>query len=354
MRIALNNGWEFTEQFSQPFLNMEITEGVVSVRLPHTCRQTPYDYFDEGIYQMVCGYRRKLEIPEAWTGKRLFLTIGAAGHFAEVYLNGEKLTEHRCGYTAFRVELTDFARFGGENDLVIRLDTRETLNQPPFGFVVDYMTYGGLYREVFLEIKEAACISDVFLKPELNVESGEGILRGAVTLDGAEGEGYALRQSITDCESGAILARGSTRLRSSSVHTRLRAGEVKPWDTVHANLYLVTTELMKDRKILDRVETRVGFRQAEFRKDGFYLNGEKRRLRGLNRHQSYPYVGYAMPASMQRMDADILKTELGLNAVRLAFTTESPEACARIAESYLHGGEPPAQFTRGLYYRGVE
>ncbi len=273
MRIALNNGWEFTEQFSQPFLNMEITEGVVSVRLPHTCRQTPYDYFDEGIYQMVCGYRRKLEIPEAWTGKRLFLTIGAAGHFAEVYLNGEKLAEHRCGYTAFRVELTDFARFGGENDLVIRLDTRETLNQPPFGFVVDYMTYGGLYREVFLEVKEAACISDVFLKPELNVESGEGILRGAVTLDGAEGEGYALRQSITDCESGAILARGSTRLRNSSVHTRLRAGEVKPWDTVHANLYLVTTELMKDRKILDRVETRVGFRRAEFRKDGFYLNG---------------------------------------------------------------------------------
>ena len=77
MRIALNNGWEFTEQFSQPFLNMEIMEGVVSVRLPHTCRQTPYDYFDEGIYQMVCGYRRKLAIPESWTGKRLFLRRGA-------------------------------------------------------------------------------------------------------------------------------------------------------------------------------------------------------------------------------------------------------------------------------------
>ena len=59
-----------------------------------------------------------------------------------------------------------------------------------------------------------------------------------------------------------------------------------------------------------------GFREAGFRKDGFYLNGKKLRLRGLNRHQSYPYVGYAAPASMQIFDADILKKELGVNAVR--------------------------------------
>ena len=332
MRIALNNGWEFTEKFSQPFLDMEPAEDAIQVRLPHTCRQTPFDYFDEGIYQMLCGYRRKLEIPEIWEGKRLFLNVGAAGHFAEVFFNGEKLAEHRCGYTAFRVELTEHAHFGSENTLVIRLDTKETLNQPPFGFVVDYMTYGGLYREVFLEVKETACISDVFLKPDLNIESGEGILRGVVTLDGAGGNDYALRQSITDCSSGAILARGSTRLRSGSVHTRLRAGEVKAWSTVHPHLYLVTTELMKDRKILDRVETRVGFRKAEFRKDGFYLNGEKLRLRGLNRHQSWSYVGYAMPESMQRMDADILKKELGLNAVRTSHYPQSQHFIDRCDE----------------------
>ena len=123
MRIALNNGWEFTEKFSQPFLDMEPAEDAIQVRLPHTCRQTPFDYFDEGIYQMLCGYRRKLEIPEIWEGKRLFLNVGAAGHFAEVFFNGEKLAEHRCGYTAFRVELTEHAHFGSENTLVIRLDT---------------------------------------------------------------------------------------------------------------------------------------------------------------------------------------------------------------------------------------
>ena len=332
MRIALNDGWEFTEKYSQAFLMMERVDDVKEVRLPHTCRETPYDYFDEKIYQMLCGYRRKLEIPSEWEGKRLLLTIGAAGHYAEVFFNGVRVAEHRCGYTAFRVELTAQARFGASNDLVIRLDTRENLNQPPFGFVVDYMTYGGLYREVFLDVKEQAFISDVFLKPQLELETGTGVLRGAVTFDGVEGSGYALRQSISFPDTGAVLARGSTRLKGSSIHTRIRAGEVRPWDTESPNLYLVTTELMKDREIIDRVETRIGFRLADFRSDGFYLNGKKCLIRGLNRHQSYPYVGYAMPESMQKMDADILKRELGVNAVRTSHYPQSQHFIDRCDE----------------------
>ncbi len=91
MRIALNDGWEFTEKYSQAFLMMERVDDVKEVRLPHTCRETPYDYFDEKIYQMLCGYRRKLEIPSEWEGKRLLLTIGAAGHYAEVFFNGVRV-----------------------------------------------------------------------------------------------------------------------------------------------------------------------------------------------------------------------------------------------------------------------
>ena len=67
----------------------------------------------------------------------------------------------------------------------------------------------------------------------------------------------------------------------------------------------------------------VGFRTIEFRADGFYLNGQRIKLRGLNRHQSYPYVGYAMPDSMQREDVRILKDELACNIVR---TSHYPQA----------------------------
>ena len=74
---------------------------------------------------------------------------------------------------------------------------------------------------------------------------------------------------------------------------------------------------------MDERIDRIGFRRAEFKKDGFYLNGKKIKLRGLNRHQSYPYVGYAMPKSMQQLDADILKRELGVNAVRTSHYPQS-------------------------------
>jgi beta-galactosidase len=80
------------------------------------------------------------------------------------------------------------------------------------------------------------------------------------------------------------------------------------------------------------VETRIGFRDAQFRTDGFYLNGKKIKLRGLNRHQSYPYTGYAMPASVQRYDADILKNELGCNIVRTSHYPQSPHFIDRCDE----------------------
>ena len=76
----------------------------------------------------------------------------------------------------------------------------------------------------------------------------------------------------------------------------------------------------------------MGFRDVEFEKNGFFLNGKKLKLRGLNRHQSYPYVGYAMPKSMQEMDAEVLKYELGLNLVRTSHYPQSQHFVNRCDE----------------------
>ncbi|MBR4412136.1 MAG: glycoside hydrolase family 2 protein, partial [Lachnospiraceae bacterium] len=106
------------------------------------------------------------------------------------------------------------------------------------------------------------------------------------------------------------------------------------WDTVHPNLYILR-RVLKDAagKIVDENRVRFGFRSAVFKADGFYLNGENFKIRGLNRHQSYPYVGYAMPKSAQANDAKILKEELGLNAVRTSHYPQSHyflDACDEI------------------------
>ena len=162
-RIPLNRGWEFTETFSEAFLRGEGAGETVC--LPHTCREVPYSYFDDAVYQMDCAYRRRLTVPESWAGKRVFLLIGAAGHRARVYLDGARLSEHKCGYTAFRTELPGLVP-GKEALLTIEVDSRESVDQPPFGFVIDYLTFGGLYREVWLEITEQTFLDDVFVKTD--------------------------------------------------------------------------------------------------------------------------------------------------------------------------------------------
>jgi len=311
--IDLNRGWLFSEDFND-------FSHPVTVSLPHTCCETPYDYFDESVYQMVCGYRRTLAVPAEWAGRRVFLCVGAAGHSAEVFVDGVRLAEHRCGYTAFRAELTDALTPGKPAELSIRVDSRETQDIPPFGHVIDYMTYGGLYREVWLEVTEPTCLEDIFVRP-----GADGALRGTVTLGGEVRAGMTLRQRAETGEA-------RTPVSGTETDFFLHVPDAKRWDIDEPNLYTLVTELWEGDSLLDRVETRFGFREAEFRADGFYLNGRKVRLVGLNRHQSFPYVGYAMPASMQRYDADILKNELGCNAVRTSHYPQSPHFIDRCDE----------------------
>jgi len=165
MRIYLNEGWKFSEIFELAMCDADYDDvSMKEVRLPHTNRELPFHYFDEHEYQMVCGYRRIFAAKPEWKNKRVFVTFEGIAHSAKVFLNGKKLMEHHCGYTAFTAELTDALAWETENVLAVEVDTTEQQNIPPFGYVVDYMTYGGIYRDVYMEIKEQSYILDVFVR----------------------------------------------------------------------------------------------------------------------------------------------------------------------------------------------
>lgn len=329
--IALNRGWEFTREPDEGFFAGKPAE-CEAVELPHTVCVTPLNYFDEHDYQMISGYRRTVTLPESARGKHVFLYIGAAAHYAEVFVDGKLAGSHKGGYTAFRVELTDMLRPGVPAVLAVSVDSRETLDIPPFGHVIDYMTYGGLYREVWLELRGESYIEDVFAAPSLpegytlGASAAEGRIESRLTLCGADG--LTVRQTVS--LSGQAPAAEKT-FGAGEVCV-LTVPDVQPWDIDSPVLYTLCTELIKDGEVIDKVETRIGFRRSEFRVDGYYLNGRRVKLRGLNRHQSFPYVGYAMPRSMQRYDADILKNELGLNAVRTSHYPQSPHFIERCDE----------------------
>ena len=100
---------------------------------------------------------------------------------------------------------------------------------------------------------------------------------------------------------------------------------LRVWDLADPALYTLEVELLRDGEAIDLCRHRVGFRAAQWRPEGFFLNGRRVIVRGLNRHQAYPWQGYAMPARVQRRDAEILKRELGVNLVR---TSHYPQAKA--------------------------
>ena len=333
-RFYLNDDWLFTEQFEDSLAAPEYPENTLQpVRLPHTCKETPFHYFDESIYQMVSGYRRHLLIPKDWQGKQILLTFEGAAHDSTVFCNGKKVGEHHCGYTAFTVDLTDNVLYGQDNLLCVRLDSRENLNVPPFGYVIDYMTYGGIYRDVRLEVKEKVSLSDIFVHTAIDFKSSPvtAQITSEITLTESN-ENVTIRQYYMPKSTAAAQETWNLLCEQTvSADTNcdkeiaLTASITDPllWDTEEANLYILKTQLYQDDALLDETETTFGIREAVFKKDGFYLNGRKVRIRGLNRHQSYPYVGYAMPKSMQRLDADLLKKELGLNAVRTSHYPQS-------------------------------
>ncbi len=352
-RIDLNNGWLFTPVWSEEFcLGTDSGDGLETVRLPHTCKEVPFHYFDESLYQIVCGYRHVISAPESWAGKRVLLHVGAAGHSAEVYLNGARIGGHRCGYTAFTVELTGHLEPGRDNLLAIRVDARESQDIPPFGYVIDYMTFGGLYREVSLEVTEPVFLEDVFAKPIVTAalpqedeDQVSALLESEIMVNGAEkdaGEMY-FRQRLYEgrtADAGKLAAETLVPAESCRTETRTvhgedrmvrvfetRCGAVRLWSVERPFLYTLRTDLLEKRdggeRLIDSRVVTLGFRSAVFYRDGFYLNGKKLKLVGLNRHQSFPYVGYAMPASQQRLDADICKYELGLNAVRTSHYPQS-------------------------------
>ena len=306
-RVYLNDGWRFA-------FDNNSTE-TVEVRIPHTVKETPFHYFSEDEYQSVSRYEKTIFAPEGLRGDKILLTFEGVAHGCKVYLNGESLGTHNCGYTAFTFNIEDKLKYGEGNELVVVVDSRESLNIPPFGNVIDYMTYGGIYRDVYIDVKPSTYISDVFAKPRA---SGE--LTSEIKIVGEISPDMRVKQSIVIKNSPVLIAEMAAKTDMTLSNLVF---PITPWDIDNPVLYTLTTGLYKGEKLVDTHEMKIGFRDAEFRKDGFYLNGKKLKIRGLNRHQSYPYVGYAMPKSMQEMDAEVLKYELGLNTVRTSHYPQS-------------------------------
>ena len=305
-KYSLNFDWKYNPTFSAEMVNKDYDDSKFqTVDIPHANKELPLNYFDEKSYQFISCYRKRFDVKKN-KNMRYILHFEGAAVYSRVYLNGEFIGEYKGAYNAFTFDITDKVK-AKDNLLVVELDSTERNEIPPFGNVVDYLVYGGIYREVWLEEVADVYIDNAFVRT-LNVLQPKKVMDIDVTL--SESTEGTLTFSLYDGDQK--IGEKSTDFKGRVINAKWSVDNIKLWDIEEPKLYTLTVKLNES----DEIAVRFGFRECRFMKDGFYLNGKKIKIRGLNRHQSYPYVGYAMPASVQKADADLLKYELGVNLVR--------------------------------------
>ncbi|MBN1590863.1 MAG: glycoside hydrolase family 2 protein [Pirellulales bacterium] len=300
------------------------------VDLPHTWNIA--DCFDDepGYHRGVGWYRREFTVPENWRGKRVVLRFEAACMVATVWVNGELLGQHKGSWTPFEFDVTDLVEPGSKRNLVaVQVDNRWRRDVPPH--FMDFNIMGGLHREVYLIATDPAhIVSTRVTTPEVSASQAVVALETEIRNDGDKPktlgisvaiEGPGLSEPIVLSSSPAVVRPGQTLLVKQKAEP---IQNPKLWSPDEPNLYRVSFRLCSGGRVVDDVENPLGFRWFEFdAKRGFVLNGKLTKLRGVNRHDDYPGLGWALPQSRQIEDMKLIK-ELGANFVRLAHYPQHP------------------------------
>ena len=326
--FPLNHKWLYSDKVAPNATTQQFDDrAFVKVTIPHTNRVLPWHGFDDKDYQFISIYRRHFKLPADVSGRRVFADFGGVMTAATVVINGQKLGEYRGGYTPFSFELTQHINWKGDNVLAVQVDSTERNDIPPFGGNIDYLTFGGIYRDVALRVVGDTFIENVFAKP-INVLKDDRSVNVRCYLNSKSTPSGSLKIECQLSDGDRVIAtKRSDVLPVSQEHydvTLSNLGSLELWDQDHPKLYQVRVSLLENDRAIDHYETRIGFREARFTPEGFHLNGKHIKLRGLNRHQTFPFVGQAMPARVQRRDAWILKKELKCNIVRTSHYPQSP------------------------------
>jgi len=341
MVFPINRNWRYNRSFVEGAHSREFDDsGFERVVVPHTNVRLPWHSFDDKQYEFVSIYRRRFRLPPEARGRRVFVDFEGVMTASTVWINGVKLGEYKGGYTPFSFDLTPHIDLDRENVLSVDVDSSERPDIPPFGHQIDYLTFGGIYREVWLRIVPTTFIENIFAKPKdvLSAHPGLDVDCFVQHLE-ASHEPLTLEVDLRDGD--RVLAKATQRIPASeaaadpvahTVHFD-NIGAIKLWDLASPNLYSVQVRLLRGAQLIDRDTRKIGFREAQFTDHGFELNGKVIKLRGLDRHQTFPFVGQAMPGRPQRSDARILRNKLKCNIVRTSHYPQSRhflDACDEI------------------------
>ena len=334
---AFNQGWLFHEYAQGSYLADYDDSRFTPVTVPHCVTELSWRDWNPLSWERTWVYRKHFDAAGLLDG-RVLLDFDGVMVNAAVMINGQLAGSHQGGYLPWSTELTSYLRPGG-NLLAVIVDSR-CLSVPPEGVPghpgsIDFLQPGGIYRDVRLRVLPETFLSDVFAQPG-DVLTAQPRVDVQCTIDAATAPAGPVQLTAVLSDHDRRVAAVSRTLAGVPAGTSVAGLRlsglrgIELWSPGNPRLYELTTTLSVRGAGTHTMRKRIGFRQAEFRPDGFFLNGERLKIFGLNRHQLYPYTGMAMPARVQRRDAEILRNDFNCNMVRCSHYPQSPhflDAC---------------------------
>lgn len=343
--ISLNAGWRFYRSNYPPGSETDYEK----VDIPHTWNNIDGQDGGGDYFRGECCYAKKLKINKK-EDALYYLEFYGVNSVCDLYVNGVHIGSHRGGYTLFRFNITGALK-NGENEFIV------SVSNFPFPDVIpltaDFTFFGGIYRKVnFIEVSGAHFSFDdlgssgvyVTYPNAANIAERAEVTVRAV-IDGAE-NGCKLRVSISEAGAfepcpgiddpdfnieefekaeGKTVALAEEDAETGVTQIKLCVDQPRLWNGRKAPYrYKVLCELVENGKISDQIEKFIGFRYFYIDpQKGFFLNGERYPLRGVNRHQDRENMGWAITDKEHEEDFALIY-EIGANAVRLAHYPHHP------------------------------
>lgn len=334
------------------------------IALPHTLKETSLfldnsmdTNYQQTFHRYVGWYRKHLNIPSEYLSKKIFLEFQGVMQVTDLWVNGTHVGRYEVsGYDTFHYDITSLAK-SGDNLIAVKVDNRVNNNTPPDGTTMqkDFILFGGIYRDVFLVVtdklhvnfsEEAINAGIRITYPTASTSAATVKVNTTVKNETGAAKSCTVTTEIRDKNDNLVTSMTTTQSISNSQtytfsQTSSTISNPNLWSPDNPYLYKAVTLISDGTTTVDRLETRFGIRWFSFTTTtGFYLNGKHLKLIGVNRHQTWPYVGNAVPNEIHRRDAEQMKS-LGINWVRCSHYPHDPEFLDDLDELGLLALEEP-------------
>lgn len=279
---------------------------------------------DPGIPTEQGLYKYEFGIPASWRGRTIQLVFEGVMTDTRVLVNGQKAGSlHQGGFYTFGYNISNLVKYGEKNLLEVTVSKEsEDASVNLAERRADYWNFGGIFRPVYLELKPAQYIDRVATDAR-----ADGHFLARVFLGYAPGDGYKVSARIFDLNGNPVSETIEQEIRPGSDQAVLETAvkDIELWTAETPNRYEVRVALMKGGRTVHQVSDRIGFRTFEIReKDGFYLNGQRILLKGVNRHSFRPETGRTLSREQNYEDVRLIK-EMNMNTVRMSHYPPNPE-----------------------------